>query len=99
MAAVQVAQAAISASAEGSVTKPLLGGDEEEKKLSCSQRFYQWFCSNPLQNLPIVLLFAAGAFCIIGALPLVHVSRIPGCCVSAKGNRFGALPRKGVAPS
>ncbi|CAD7700467.1 unnamed protein product [Ostreobium quekettii] len=37
------------------------------------ERFQAWFCANPLQNLPIVLLFGAGVLCIVGAAFGWHV--------------------------
>lgn len=35
--------------------------------MTLSERFNKWLCSNPLQNVPIVLLFLVGIFCIVGA--------------------------------
>lgn len=67
MAALQVAQAAITASAGGSNSRPLLDTGEGEKRMTLSERFNKWLCSNPLQNVPIVLLFLVGIFCIVGA--------------------------------
>lgn len=35
--------------------------------MTLSERFNKWLCTNPLQNVPIVLLFSVGIICIIGA--------------------------------
>jgi len=93
MAAGQVAQAAIKASAEGSATKPLLGGDEERKDRSCSERFKEWFCANPLQNLPIVLLLAAGVICLVGAAFTwrITVAVLGFCALAFGGYQIWAL--------
>lgn len=60
------AQLAAAAIAGGSSTsKPLLGDKEGDKDMDPVTKFKTWFCSNPLANLPLVLLFAAGVFCAV----------------------------------
>ncbi|GMH37387.1 hypothetical protein BSKO_05260 [Bryopsis sp. KO-2023] len=59
--------AQLAAAAVGANTKPLLGDKEEEGKMDPVSKFKTWFCSNPLANLPMLLLGVAGFFCIIWA--------------------------------
>lgn len=93
MAALQVAQAAISASAGGSTSRPLLDEGEGERRMTLSERFNKWLCANPFQNIPIVLLFSVGVLCIVftGLRSSVAVALLGFAALSFGGYQVWAL--------